>query len=173
MAKNLAITRFSGAVARYTMIPHGPDLGNPVSRIGYLSGFTFIHSAYSESDRPAGCIDEAPEFEGASNSPNADRFPAIFGRFRRFFVKMVHNTTSVSGFLFRFEFVAMDYIENVVQIDRVRRRIFKILGSKSHFWPFSPFFAKMAAKVISPSSFHLRFAFLFLHFIRNGKQVDT
>ena len=48
-AKNLTITRFSGAVARYTIIQHRPDFGNPASRIGYLSGFTSVHILISVS----------------------------------------------------------------------------------------------------------------------------
>ena len=48
-----------------------------------------------------GASPRSPEFERSSNSRNADRFPAMFGRFRRFFVKIADKTTSVSGFLFR------------------------------------------------------------------------
>ena len=92
------------------------------------------HSAYSESDRRPGGIAEAPEFEGASNSSNADRFVAIFGHFRRFFVKMAHKTTSVSGYPSRFEFLVVDFIENDVHIDIVSWRIFEIRGAKVLLW---------------------------------------
>ena len=89
-----------------------------------------VHSVYSESDRRPGGIAEAPEFEGASNLRNADRFPANFGRFLRFFVKMGHKTTSVSGFLFSCKLNVVDFIENDGHIDIVSWRIFEIPGAK-------------------------------------------
>ena len=52
--------------------------------------------------------------------------PIIFSRFLRFFVKMAHKTTSVSGFLFGFELVVVDFIENDIHVGIVFWRIFKI-----------------------------------------------
>ena len=115
----------------------------------------------------------SPRVRGASNSRNADRFPAIFGRFRRFFVKLAHKTTSVSGFLFSFNLNVVDYIENDRHIDIVSWRIFEIPGAKVLFLAvFLRFFVKMAAKSISVSGFHLRFGFLVLDFISHDIHID-
>ena len=64
----------------------------------------------------------------ALNSRNAGLFPAIFGRFRRFFVKMADKSTSFSGFLFRIEFLVVDCIKNDYDLDNdiVSWRIFEI-----------------------------------------------
>ena len=111
-----------------------------------------------------GGIAEAPRVRGGLKF--ADRFPAIFGRFRRFLAKMAHKTTPVSGFLFSFLFIVVDFIENDIYIDIVSWRIFEIRGPKSHYRPFLRFFAKMTAKTTSVSGFLFRFEFLVLDFIR-------
>ena len=48
----------------------------------------------------------------------------------RFFRKMAPITTSGSGFHLIFEFLVLELIENDINIDRLRGRLFKILGVK-------------------------------------------
>jgi len=43
---------------------------------------------------------------------------------------MAPITTSGSGFHFIFEFLVLELIENDINIDRLRRRLFEILGVK-------------------------------------------
>ena len=47
-----------------------------------------------------------------------------------FFRKIAPITTSGSGFHFIFEFLVLELIENDINIDRLRRRLFEILGVK-------------------------------------------
>jgi len=48
----------------------------------------------------------------------------------RFFRNMAPLTTSGSGFHFIFEFHVLELIENDINIDRLYKRIFEILGVK-------------------------------------------
>ena len=80
---------------------------------------TFRHLAYSESNRRAGASPRPPEYAGTSNSRSAGLFMAIFGHFRRFFVKMADKTT-VSVFLFRLDFLMVDIIES--RVSTLQRR---------------------------------------------------
>ena len=48
----------------------------------------------------------------------------------RFLRKMAPITTSGSGFHLTFEFLVLELIENDINIDRLRRRLFEILGVK-------------------------------------------
>jgi len=85
---------------------------------------------------------------------------------------MADKTTSISGFLFRLEFIVVDFIENDRHIGIVCWRILEIKWPMFNFGPFLRFFIKMAAKTISVSRFLLRLEFIVLDFISHDIHID-
>jgi len=107
-----------------------------------------VHSAYSESDWRTRGIEEAPRVRGGLKFAKSNWFPAIFGRFRQFFLKIDDKTTSVSGFLFSFKFTAFDFIDNDRHINIVSWQILRYGVQSTIMGRFCCFMLKCRLKLL-------------------------